>query len=234
MFAEISPRYDLLNRVMSLGRDISWRHALSRRILVLQPPGNLLDLATGTGDQIVSIKRFWPEAEITGLDFAAPMLRLAKEKLRLAMEGHRIAGPLPGLVKGDAVRPDLPSGSFDSVSISFGLRNIADRKGLYGSALDLLRPGGRFLVLEIFFDPRGLFAPLYRRHLMTVIPFLAARVFGCPAEAYRYLGASIMKFPHPELLVDELERAGFVDLGFHTYTFGVAMVVWGHKPPRNH
>jgi demethylmenaquinone methyltransferase/2-methoxy-6-polyprenyl-1,4-benzoquinol methylase len=230
MFSEISVRYDLLNRVMSLGRDIFWRHCLSRRLLILKTPGIFLDLATGTGDQILSIKKFYPKAKVTGLDFADPMLKLAKKKLDSAAKDNKISEPLPTLVYGDALRPDLPLASFDSVSISFGLRNIANKKALYQSVLSLLRPGGRFLVLEVFFDPRSFLAPIYLWHLQSAIPFLARNVFQSSFDAYRYLGQSILKFPHPDRLLDSLKQAGFVDLGYRTYTFGAVMVVWGHKP----
>jgi demethylmenaquinone methyltransferase/2-methoxy-6-polyprenyl-1,4-benzoquinol methylase len=230
MFQDITPRYDFLNRVMSLGRDLFWRHNLTRRLLVLQSPGNFLDLATGTGDQLISIKAHWPDVYITGLDFSLPMLNQARAKLSDLKGLNRLSGPAPALIHADALKADLPPESFDSISISFGLRNINPRKKLYQRVIPLLKPGGRFLILEMFLEPRSPWAPLYHRYLTGVIPFIAGKIFQCSAEAYRYLGSSIERFPHPESLIDELKQAGLTELGYHTYTFGVAMLVWGHRP----
>jgi demethylmenaquinone methyltransferase/2-methoxy-6-polyprenyl-1,4-benzoquinol methylase len=230
MFSTISDGYDKLNRFMSLGRDLFWRNCLSHRLLVLDQPGTFLDLATGTGDQIISVKKLFPKAKITGIDISEPMLVLAREKLRLALETESISNPAPTIVHGDALQPDFPAKTFDSVSISFGLRNIADREPLYRSVLSLLKPGGRFLVLELFLDNRSILAPFHRWHINTIIPFMAERIFRSSTEAYRYLGESVAKFPHPARLLDDLERVGFVTTGYRTYTFNVAMLVWGHKP----
>jgi demethylmenaquinone methyltransferase/2-methoxy-6-polyprenyl-1,4-benzoquinol methylase len=233
MFGEISDRYDSLNRYMSLGRDKFWRDCLSRRLLVIDAPGNFLDLATGTGDQLLSIKKIHPFAHVTGLDFAKPMLGLAEEKIRVAFDDADITDPLPILVQGDAVSPDLPGASFDSISISFGLRNIHAKSALYASTLRLLKPGGRFLALEVFFEPRSLFAPIRSFYLTTAIPFLAGQIFQSSKEAYKYLADSVLKFPHPARIIDGLAKAGFVNLGYRNYTFNAATVIWGHKPVTN-
>ncbi|MDR0621338.1 MAG: class I SAM-dependent methyltransferase [Deltaproteobacteria bacterium] len=254
MFSDISGRYDSLNSLMSLGRDAFWRDGLSRRLWVPgkpgpdgshgakgspgtpdspgppDAPGKFLDLATGTGEQILSIKKFRPMAKVTGLDFSEPMLWLASEKIQTATDSGLLTGPSPDLVLGDAVRPDLPAESFDSITISFGLRNIAEKKALYASVLRLLKPGGRFLVLEVVFEPRSLLAPLRRFHLKRVIPFVANQIYQIPGDAYAYLGDSVLKFPHPARLIDDLRRSGFVGLGYRHYTFGAAAIVWGHKP----
>ncbi|MDR0355721.1 MAG: ubiquinone/menaquinone biosynthesis methyltransferase [Deltaproteobacteria bacterium] len=230
MFGDVAPRYDLLNRIMSFGRDCFWRRCLTDRLLVLNSPGRFLDLATGTGDQLVCIKNRWPDAEISGLDFSEPMLQEARNKMvRLRRKG-KFQPPEPLFVCGDALEPNLPENHFDSVSISFGLRNIPRREKLYETVWRLLKPGGRFLILELHFDPRSIWAPLHKFYLQSFIPFMAAGIFGSSQNAYRYLGESIMKFPHPDRLLDDLKKAGFVDLGRHQYTFGAAMLAWGHKP----
>jgi demethylmenaquinone methyltransferase/2-methoxy-6-polyprenyl-1,4-benzoquinol methylase len=220
MFGTITRRYDFFNHLLSLGRDFFWRRALSRRIHIIDPPGRILDLACGSGDQIMAIHKDWPNASLVGLDFSRPMLDLATDKL---------CGLSASLVLGDILEPPFEDEAFDSISISFGLRNVADRPELYRQTFRLLKPGGRFLVLELFFDPRGLWAPVLGFHITKVAPWVA-RMFDAPLEAYKYLGASIVRFPHPAFIVDELEAAGFTDLGFRTYTFGVAMLVWGRKP----
>jgi demethylmenaquinone methyltransferase/2-methoxy-6-polyprenyl-1,4-benzoquinol methylase len=224
MFGEISSLYDLLTHVLSFGRDFFWRKALARRLLALRSPGSFLDLAAGTGDQLIAIRRMWPQARLTGLDFAKPMLALARKKF------EKIKGPSPTLVEGDALSLPFQPDSFDSVSISFGLRNIKDRQGLFRSVLKVLKPGGRFLALEMFFDPRAPWAPLHRFHLEKVGPFLGDLAFGRRTEAYRYLADSIKAFPHPAALAGEMELAGFQGLGYHAYTFGAVMLAWGGKP----
>ncbi|MDR1049527.1 MAG: ubiquinone/menaquinone biosynthesis methyltransferase [Deltaproteobacteria bacterium] len=241
MFGEITPRYDILNRFMSLGRDLFWRRSLSERLLVLDPPGKFLDLATGSGDQLVAAGARWPGAELTGLDFSKPMLELARRKVTSARAAARVeareAGgpavppsPEPVLIHGDALHNDLPENAFDSVSISFGLRNISPRRELYKTVLRVLKPGGRFLVLELFFEPRSLWAPVHRFYLKSAIPGLVGGLFEGAGDAYGYLGESVVAFPHPDVLIDQMARAGFVGLGRRTHTFGVAMLVWGHKP----
>jgi demethylmenaquinone methyltransferase/2-methoxy-6-polyprenyl-1,4-benzoquinol methylase len=221
MFGNITPRYDFFNHLFSLRRDIFWRRALANRLLVLDQPGHFLDLACGSGDQLIEAHRRWPAAQLTGLDFSRPMLDLASAKLE----------KIPvNLTLGDVLEPPLDDNHFDSISISFGLRNVADRLELYRQTLRLLKPEGRFLILELFFDSRGPLAPIINFHLTRLTPWLASRIFKAPKEAYRYLGQSIMRFAHPAIIVDELEKVGFVGLGYRTYTFDLAMLVWGHKP----
>jgi demethylmenaquinone methyltransferase/2-methoxy-6-polyprenyl-1,4-benzoquinol methylase len=221
MFGNITARYDFFNHVLSLGRDIFWRKALARRLLVLNNPGSFLDLATGSGDQLIAAHKFWPKAMLTGLDFSQPMLDLAASKM----------DKIPvNLILGDALEPNFEENSFDSVSISFGLRNMPDRPELYRQTLKILKPGGRFLILELFFDPRHILAPIIRFHITKINPFVAGHVFNASIEAYNYLGTSIMRFPHPAAIIGEMEEAGYINLGYTTFSFCTAMLVWGHKP----
>ncbi|MDR2443057.1 MAG: class I SAM-dependent methyltransferase [Deltaproteobacteria bacterium] len=229
MFEEISPRYDLLNLVLTLGRDNFWRDALSRRLLALDPYGEFLDLATGTGRQLISIAKYHPKAKLVGLDFSAPMLKVAEDLIKKTSQANS-GDRQPVLILGDAMNPGLGHNRFDSVSISFGLRNIADRRYFYHQVYDTLKPGGRFLILELFFDPRPWWSGLYKRLLLTAVPYLASVVFGSSHSAYSYLGRSIVNFPDPGRLIDELSEAGFTEMGFRVYTFGAVMLLWAHKP----
>jgi demethylmenaquinone methyltransferase/2-methoxy-6-polyprenyl-1,4-benzoquinol methylase len=221
MFGNITRRYDFFNHLLSFGQDIFWRRALARRLLVLEPPGSFLDLATGSGDQLIMAHKFFPEASLTGLDFSQPMLDVASIKL----------AKIPAkLVLGDVLEPPLEDNSFDSISMSFGLRNVADRQTLYRQALRLLKPGGRFLVLELFYDPRKLLSPIVGMYTKTISPWIASWLFSAPNDAYKYLGLSVIRFPHPAIIADELANAGFTDLNYRVYTLNVAMLVWGRKP----
>ncbi|MDR1036604.1 MAG: ubiquinone/menaquinone biosynthesis methyltransferase [Deltaproteobacteria bacterium] len=225
MFNGVSERYDLLCTFLSFGRDQFWRKALARRLTAREYPGSFLDLATGSGEQLLAIRSLWPYAKLTGLDFSAPMLNVAKEKL--AKQGF---DEDVDLVLGDVYDAPFEPGSFDSVSISFGLRNLPDRKAIYQEVKTLLKPGGRFLILELFYDSRNFLAPVHRFHLASVSPWLAGRFFYNQGKAYEYLSQSIMDFPHPAIIMDELEEAGFKGVEHQTYTFHSAMLVWGQKP----
>lgn len=223
MFAGVARRYDLANRLMSLGRDPFWRMALARRVKIIDRPGRLLDLASGTGDQIVAIKKLFPNLAVTGLDLSAPMMELAAPKLA------RLAPPKPEMVVGDALALPFDDNGFDSVSISFGLRNIPDRAALYKETLRVLKPGGRFLILEMYHDRDAVLAPVVNYYLRNIVPFLGGRIISREREAYHYLISSILAFPKPEKIIEEMGQAGFEDLAFSTYTFSTVMLVRGHK-----
>lgn len=224
MFGQVARRYDLANRVMSLGRDPFWRRALANRLKIVEAPGRLLDLAAGTGDQIVAAKKKFPNLEVTGLDLSAEMMRLAGPKFAA------LPGPAPEMLVGDALNLPFEPGSFDSVSISFGLRNIPDRAGVFSQVLRVLRPGGRFLVLEMYHDSESIFEPVVGFYLKKLIPFLGGRLISREKGAYRYLVSSIMGFPGPDKLMAEMKAAGFNELGCTSYTFNAVMLVWGQKP----
>ena len=224
MFSGLARRYDLVNRVLSLGRDRSWRLALARGLKIMEPPGRLLDLASGTGDQIVAAKKLWPGLAVTGLDLAPDMLALARPKLA------GLTAPAPELVVGDALALPFDEAGFDSVSISFGLRNISRRRELYAQVRRVLRPGGRFLILELFHNPGSPWAGLTGFYLQSVVPFLGGRILTRSGEAYRYLADSILAFPQPARLAGELAEAGFTALTVRLYTFESAMLVCGEKP----
>ena len=224
MFSGLARRYDLVNRILSLGRDASWRLALARGLKIIEPPGRLLDLAAGTGDQIVAAKKLWPNLAVTGLDLAPDMLALARPKLAA------LPPPAPELIVGDALNPPFAEAGFDSVSISFGLRNISRRRELFAQVRRILKPGGRFLVLELFHNPRSPWAGPTGFYLRRLVPFLGGRVLTRSGEAYRYLADSILAFPQPADLAGELAEAGFTDLSIRLFTFDAAMLVSGEKP----
>jgi demethylmenaquinone methyltransferase/2-methoxy-6-polyprenyl-1,4-benzoquinol methylase len=180
-----------------------------------------LDLATGTGGQIAVAKKLRPDLAVTGLDLAPDMLDLARLKLA------RLPAPAPELIAGDALALPFAESSFDSVSISFGLRNISRRPALYAQVLRVLKPGGRFLILELFHNPQSAWAGLTGFYLRRLAPFIGGRVLG---EAHRCLADSILTFPQPARLAEELAEAGFTALTGRLYTFESALLVCGEKP----
>ncbi|QBY10209.1 bifunctional demethylmenaquinone methyltransferase/2-methoxy-6-polyprenyl-1,4-benzoquinol methylase UbiE [Deinococcus metallilatus] len=219
MFAAIAPRYDLLNRVLSLGVDRLWRREAAREALA-RHPRRILDVATGTGDFALELKARAPQAEVVGSDFVPEMLDLAREKAHARHLNLR-------LEEGDALNLPYPDGSFDAVTCAFGFRNFADYARGLAEMWRVLAPGGRLVILE-FPPPRpGLFGSLFRFYFRHLLPRVGALVSG-NAGAYTYLPESTLAFLDPDRLA-QLMRA----TGFHTrhrlLTFGIAAIHVGDK-----
>lgn len=216
MFARIRGRYDLLNRLLSLGCDVGWRRRMARRVAG-RNPGRILDLATGSGDVWLAVRRACPGAElIVGADFCHPLL---------AMAGAKGAAPL---VAADALALPFADGAFDAITVAFGVRNFADRAAAFRECARVLRPGGTLWVLE-FTPPPPAIAPAYFFYVGRVGPWIA-RAVGADPAAYRYLGESIRHFPRAEDLADELTRAGFTAAGFDLLSFGTVALHWAECP----
>jgi demethylmenaquinone methyltransferase/2-methoxy-6-polyprenyl-1,4-benzoquinol methylase len=224
MFGRIAGRYDLANRVLSLGIDTHWRSRLVRAVARDRPP-RVLDLATGSGDVAFALKgALAPEATVLGLDFCAPMLEEARAKLARLPSGRE------GLEfrQGDALALPLSDGSFDAVTMAFGLRNMGDRARCLAEIRRVLRPGGRVHILE-FSRARPWLRPLYGFHLRRVAPLVAGLLTGDRA-AYEYLGASIGAFPGPEELSQEIRAAGFGEVTASLMTQGIVALHSGLRP----
>ncbi len=213
MFGRIAGRYDLANRLLSGGRDAAWRRRLVAAALA-GAPRDILDLATGSGDVAFALGRKAPAARITGADFCRPMLEEAERKKRASGGCANIA-----FQPADALALPFPSGSFDVVTIAFGLRNLADRARGLSEMRRVLRPGGRLLVLE-FSQPHAWFRPLYLLYLRRILPVFAGRVTGDRA-AYVYLNESIESFPDRPALAAEIAAAGFRRVAARALTLGI-------------
>jgi len=224
MFGRIAPRYDLTNRVLSVGIDIHWRERLVEAVRQGKPQ-RVLDLATGSGDVAFALcKGLPPGTSVLGMDFSEPMLEEARAKLQ------RLPGPPPAVEfkQGDAVNLPLPDQGFDAVTIAFGLRNMGDRPRCLGEVLRVLKPGGRLHVLE-FSQPRPWLHPLYTFHLRHIAPRIAALLTG-DRGAYEYLATSIGAFPGLEGLSREIEAAGFTQVTGRAMTFGIVALHCGVRP----
>jgi demethylmenaquinone methyltransferase/2-methoxy-6-polyprenyl-1,4-benzoquinol methylase len=222
MFSTIARRYDLLNRVLSLGLDGIWRREATRAAYV-GGAKRLLDVATGTADLALSLKRYDPSAEVIGVDFAEPMLVLGRQKA--ARAGLELR-----LEQGDGLALDFPDNSFDALTIAYGLRNFADVERGLREFYRVLRPGGRVVVLEFPPPPEGIFGRLFRFYFLQVLPRLGGWLSG-QRDAYTYLPESVLKFPPPEALAALLRRIGFHDVDYRLQTFGVSALHTGLKPP---
>jgi len=215
MFGRIAHRYDLANRVLSGGIDIYWRARLVSEVRSARP-GDVLDLATGSGDVAFALRRGLPPAvRILGMDFCAPMLREAEAKKR----GLPAALSDVEFRQGDALDIALPDASFDAVTIAFGLRNMADRARCLSEIRRVLRPGGRLVVLE-FSQPWRWVRPAYAFHLAHGVPWIAGILTG-DRGAYEYLRDSIGAFPGRGALSDEIRGAGFAEVSASAMTMGI-------------
>ena len=191
MFDRIAPVYDLMNRVMTGGLDGRWRRLAVGE--VVWPGDRVLDACCGTGDLAVEAER--RGGRVVGLDFSEGMLERARRK----------SGAIEW-VQGDALALPFADGEFDTVTVGFGVRNLADLEGGLRELGRVLRPGGKIAVLEIT-RPRGLLRPFFRLWFDVLVP-TAGRVLP-GGKAYTYLPASVRRFPGPEDLSALFARAGF-------------------------
>jgi demethylmenaquinone methyltransferase/2-methoxy-6-polyprenyl-1,4-benzoquinol methylase len=222
MFTRLASRYDLFNRVASLGRHNFWRKAAARRIKIFKT-GRVLDLAAGTGDQALANASVHPRAKIIGTDFLYTMLEIFKGKI----QGKSVSGQVfPATA--DALRLPFPDESFDSTTISFGIRNIPDHLAALKEMQRVLVPGGRSLILELTFPRWSFIHRLYGTYLNRIIPILGGLISQNP-KAYQYLADSIMDFPSPKDFRGLMKSAGFSRTGYIKLTFGIVVIHWGEK-----
>jgi len=213
MFDAIAGRYDLLNRVLSLGIDQSWRKR-AVAALELEAGARVLDIATGTADLALVAARAAEAVTVVGLDPSRAMLDVGREKVERAGLAAHIE-----LREGDAQALPFDDDSFDATMIAFGIRNVPDRLCAAREMRRVTRPGGRIAILELAEPRGGLLGPAARFHVHTVVPWLGALLSG--ANEYRYLQRSIAAFPPPEQFAELLGEAGLRVLRVAPLTFGV-------------
>ncbi len=194
IFSSIAGRYDLANHLLSGGLDFLWR-ARAVRLVTGWKPRSVLDLATGSGDLALALQKALPQAHIIGADFCLPMLRVAADK------------GLSPLVVADGTKLPFAAGSFDAVTVAFGLRNMESWPGALREMSRVLAPGGHLLVLD-FSMPRPPFAALYRFYLHRVLPKIAGALTG-NRGGYEYLGESIESFPSGQAMCRLIEENNF-------------------------
>ena len=210
MFSRVAPRYDLLNHLLSFNQDRRWRARTVRRLSeTLDRPGvRVLDLCCGTGDLLLALQARCT-SPVLGCDFSHAMLRQAQRK-------HHHAP----LVEADALRLPFADQVLHLVTLAFGFRNLAD----YGAGLRelrrVLKPGGTLAILEFSQPPNRLWAALYGFYSRRLLPLLGGLISG-DRSAYRYLPASVCRFPSPEELAADLRQAGFADVTYELLCGGI-------------
>jgi demethylmenaquinone methyltransferase / 2-methoxy-6-polyprenyl-1,4-benzoquinol methylase len=216
MFDQVADRYDLLNDALSLGQDRRWRKVVAGAVGARS--GELvLDLAAGTG---TSSRVFSAAgARCVACDFSLGMLRV----------GARRPAPTIGFAAGDALALPFADRAFDAVTISFGLRNVADTGSALSELLRVTRPGGRLVVCEFSHLPVKPLNDLYEQYLTRVLPLVARRLSG-NAEAYDYLSESIRDWPGQRELADKIAGAGWTAVTWQNLSFGVVAVHRARRP----
>ena len=213
-FARIADRYVMTNHVLSLGSDIWWRKMVTSRIRKWQP-ARLLDVASGTGDLALEIQDACPACEVIASDFCAEML------------AHASSRGIANTIVADALHLPFEDGAFDVVTVSFGLRNMADYQAALREMRRVLKPGGRLVILD-FSLPCGILRRPYRFYLHHVLPHFAGWLTG-EKDAYEYLGSSIEQFPAGKDMTDLLETCGFQDSQADPLSFGLVSLYEGTK-----
>jgi demethylmenaquinone methyltransferase/2-methoxy-6-polyprenyl-1,4-benzoquinol methylase len=222
MFDEIAPRYDLLNHVLSMNVDRLWwwRTARRFRAILSRPDVAVLDLCCGTGDMALALRKFsLPGARpYIGADFAHQMLSRGAQKF----DGKGICA-----VEADALNLPFPERTFDLVTSAFGFRNLANYEHGLAEIRRVLKPGGEFGILD-FSEPGGILGKLYAFYFRNVLPRIGGMISGVQG-AYTYLPASVHRFPAPPEMVDRMTQAGFTDVKWTPYNFGIAGLYTGRR-----
>jgi demethylmenaquinone methyltransferase/2-methoxy-6-polyprenyl-1,4-benzoquinol methylase len=215
IFSSIADRYDFANHLISGGLDFLWRTRAVRMVAGWKPR-SVLDLATGSGDLALALQQALPQAHIIGADFCLPMLRVAADK------------GLSPLVVADGTRLPFADGSFDAVTVAFGLRNMESWPGALRETSRVLAPGGHLLILD-FSMPRPPFAAIYRFYLHRVLPRIAGALTGNRA-GYEYLGESIESFPSGQAMCRLIEDGNFRDARALPLAAGIVSIYTAVKP----
>jgi demethylmenaquinone methyltransferase/2-methoxy-6-polyprenyl-1,4-benzoquinol methylase len=222
MFAEIAPKYDLLNHLLSFNIDRAWRRALLKRLesVLLRPEAQILDLCCGTGDVLLDLEKVG-RARVLGADFCHPMLVSAQEKAASR-------GCPAHLFEADALNLPLAEGSLDAISIAFGFRNLTG----YAEGLEefcrVLKPRGLLAILEFSHPPALLVRTVYGLYSRAILPLVGGMISGS-REAYSYLPQSIEKFPRADELGQMMERAGFEQTRYELLSGGIAALHTAEK-----
>ncbi|HKE38104.1 MAG TPA: ubiquinone/menaquinone biosynthesis methyltransferase, partial [Candidatus Baltobacteraceae bacterium] len=200
MFGRIAPRYDLANRVLTAGFDERWR---KKAIALLAPPagGRVVDLCCGTGDLVFHLLRVDPALDVTGVDFCEPMLSRARERADSKKSK-------PAFVEADVMQLPFEDDSFDGATMGFSLRNVVDVDAVLTEAMRVIRPGARFVNLDVSKAPNRIWKRFFDAYFYGVVP-LVGGIVGGSREAYSYLPNSLTHHPNAVELRRRFERAGY-------------------------
>ena len=221
MFSAIAHRYDLINSLLSLGLDKWWR-SQAVKVALVGSPSNLLDIATGTGDLALAVKRHDPRVDVVGLDLSDSMLAIARRKANL--QGLQITWEV-----GNASELSFVDATFGAITVAYGLRNFENVDKCLSEFLRLLTPGGRLVILEFTPPSSDVLGTLASLYSSEIVPAVGGIISG-NRRAYEYLPASIKEFVKPSILGQHMELAGFCNVQYWRQFPGVSAVHLGVKP----
>lgn len=222
MFDRIARKYDFLNHFLSLNRDKSWRKQMIKH-LPDRSGLDILDLATGTGDQLLALYESGKIKSGVGTDLASKMMAIAAGKIN-----ERGLASILSLVRGDGTRMPFADRSFDIVSITFGIRNLPDVLQALSEMKRVLKPDGRALILEFSLPSNRILRKLYLFYFRKVLPLMGGMISG-DKEAYRYLNETVETFPYGDSFCRLMTEAGFSRVASHPLTFGISTIYRGDK-----
>ncbi len=217
MFAEIAPRYDATNRLLTAGADEGWRKRAVAE-LAAPPNGKLLDLCCGTGDLAFHLVRTDPTLHVTGADFCAPMLDGARARAAREDRTGRTT-----FLEADVMRLPFADATFDGATMGFAMRNVVDIAATLREVRRVLKPGTRFVNLDVSKAPNRLFRRLFDVYFYNVVPFVGGLVGGSKS-AYRYLPNSLTNYPDADELAARFRGAGFADVRYTRLAGGAIAV----------
>lgn len=224
MFSDIAPRYDLLNRFLSCGRDQYWR---KRAVARLSPQAGerFLDIATGTADVALEIIRNVPDGavEVVGMDFSEKMLELAQQKIDSGDKAHSIQ-----LKSGSAENLPFEDNKFDGTTTAFGVRNFSDVGQSLREMHRVIKPGGRCVILEFALPRHSILKALYRIYFELILPRVGRLISRHPS-AYTYLPKTVAAFPVRKEFASLMQQAGFMNVTLKELTFGTVILYTGIK-----
>jgi demethylmenaquinone methyltransferase/2-methoxy-6-polyprenyl-1,4-benzoquinol methylase len=223
MFNGIAHRYDLLNRVLSLGIDKRWRRKLVKLMLVTNP-SKVLDIATGTADLAIALATKRKNIHVVGIDIAENMLEIGRVKIAKKGLSNRIE-----LAKASALELPFPTATFDAAMVAFGVRNFENPTVGLSEINRVLKPGGTLLVLEFTNPKTKVFSRLYTFYFSKVLPSIGKMVSG-HREAYTYLPNSVKAFAERDKFLALLRDSGYVQEGYDELSFGIAAIYHSTKP----
>lgn len=219
MFAQIAPRYDAANRIISAGMDERWR---KRAIAILCSPhdGRILDLCCGTGDLVFHLLRTDRSLHVTGVDFCEPMLEAARERASKQSPGDAV------FLEADVMSLPFDDRAFDGATMGFSMRNVVDIDATLREIRRVLRPGAKFVNLDMSKAPNRAWKACFDLYFYRVVPLIGGLVGGSRA-AYTYLPQSLTHHPGAEALRERFTAAGYRDAGFVRLMGGAIAIHYG-------
>ena len=221
MFDNISPKYDLLNHLLSLNIDKLWRKNAINKLKAFNPQ-KILDVATGTADFAIAATRI-ENVSVTGIDISEGMLNIARKKTVGKKLSHRIE-----LLKADSENMPFGNNTFDAVTVGFGVRNFENLEKGLSEILRVLKSGGIFIVLEFSKPENRPFKQLYYFYFTKILPFFG-KIISKDNSAYTYLPESVKTFPSGNDFLEILRKAGFINTVCYRQTFGIASIYFAQK-----